>query len=142
LVLLILLTKFGNLRDMILALVPKVMGVIWMMGGMRLLGLSWNFANLVAIPLVLGVGIDTGVHIIHRMRLEEREGMTMVLRHTGRAILIAGLTTMIGFGSLALANHRGIASLGTFLLLGLGSCVVRATIALPNVLVALGGAKG
>jgi len=141
LVLLILYAKFRNARDMLLALVPKIMGVIWMMGGMRLFGLSYNFANLVAIPLILGVGIDTGVHIIHRLRLEGERGMTVVLRHTGRAILIAGLTTMIGFGSLALASHRGLASLGTVLLLGLGSCVVTATIVLPNMLVAFGLAK-
>jgi len=141
LVLILLFLKFRNARDMLLALVPKVMGVIWMMGGMRLLGLSYNFANLVAIPLILGVGIDTGVHVVHRMRLEAENGMTVVLQHTGRAILIAGLTTMIGFGSLALASHRGLASLGTVLLLGLGSCVFTATIVLPNILVAFGLAR-
>jgi len=136
LVLLLLYAKFGNVKDTFLALIPKLMGVVWMMGGMRLLDLSYNFANLVAIPLILGVGIDTGVHIVHRMRLEGEGGMTLVLRHTGRAILIAGLTTMLGFGSLALASHRGLASLGTVLLLGLGSCIVTATIVLPNMLVA------
>jgi predicted RND superfamily exporter protein len=141
LVLLILFAKFRHPRDMLLALVPKVMGVIWMMGGMRLLGLSYNFANLVAIPLILGVGIDNGVHIINRMRMEAEEGMTMVLRHTGRAILVAGLTTMIGFGSLALASHRGLSSLGLVLLLGLGSTIICATIVLPNILVAFGVAK-
>ncbi|MBI3450191.1 MAG: MMPL family transporter [Acidobacteria bacterium] len=136
LVLVLLYAKFGNVKDTFLALIPKLMGVVWMMGGMRLLDLSYNFANLVAIPLILGVGIDTGVHIIHRMRAEGEGGMTLVLRHTGRAILIAGLTTMLGFGSLALASHRGLASLGTVLLLGLGSCIVTATIVLPNMLVA------
>jgi len=64
--------------------------------------------------------------------------MDVVLRHTGRAILIASLTTMIGFGSLALASHRGMSSLGLVLLLGVGSCLLASLLVLPNLLVALG----
>ena len=138
LVSLILLIDFRSLRDTALALVPLGMGVIWMMGAMRLFEIPFNFANLVAVPLIIGVGIDNGVHVIHRVRLEGRQGMNVVLRHTGRAILIASLTTMIGFGSLALASHRGMASLGAVLLLGVGSCLVTSTVVLPNLLVTLG----
>ncbi len=141
LVVLILLIDYRNGRDTLLALVPLLMGMAWMLGGMRLLGLSFNFANLVAVPLIIGVGIDNGVHVVHRLRLEGDKGMIVVLRHTGRAILIAGLTTMIGFGSLALASHRGLASLGLVLLMGVGACVATATVVLPNMLIALGLAK-
>jgi predicted RND superfamily exporter protein len=137
-VFLILLADFRSLRETGLALVPLAMGVAWMMGGMRLLGISYNFANLVAVPLIIGVGIDNGVHIVHRVRLEGTRGMDTVLRHTGRAILIASLTTMIGFGSLSLASHRGLASLGTILLLGVGACLVSSMVVLPNMLVAFG----
>ncbi len=141
LVFLILLADYRNLRETLMALAPLVMGVIWMLGAMRLLGISYNFANLIAVPLIIGVGIDNGVHIVHRMRFEGRDGMSVVLRHTGRAILIAGLTTMIGFGSLALASHRGLASLGMVLLVGVGSCVTTAMLVLPNMLVAFGLAR-
>jgi len=137
-VILILLADYRSPRDAFLAMVPLVMGIVWMVGGMRLLGLSFNFANLIAVPLIIGVGIDNGVHVIHRIRLEGREGMHVVLRHTGRAILIASLTTMIGFGSLSFASHRGMASLGVVLLLGVGSCLVTSTVVLPNLLVVLG----
>jgi hopanoid biosynthesis associated RND transporter like protein HpnN len=137
-VVLILLIDFRNLRDTLLAIVPLGMGVVWMLGGMRLCGIPFNFANMVGVPLIIGVGIDNGVHVVHRIRLEGDEGMGIVLRHTGRAILISSLTTMIGFGSLALASHRGLMSLGTVLLLGVGSCLVTSTIVLPNLLVALG----
>jgi predicted RND superfamily exporter protein len=68
--------------------------------------------------------------------------MDVVLRHTGRAILISSLTTMIGFGSLALASHRGLASLGLLLLLGVGSCLVASLVVLPNLLVVLGQVPG
>jgi predicted RND superfamily exporter protein len=136
-VFLLLLVDLRSLRHTALAMVPLVMGVLWMVGAMRLLGLSFNFANLVAVPLVIGVGIDNGVHIMHRIRLEGSEGMHVVVRHTGRAILIASLTTMIGFGSLSLASHRGLASLGMVLLLGVGSCLATSTLVLPNLLIAL-----
>ena len=138
LVALILLIDFRSLRDTALALLPLGMGVVWMMGAMRLFEIQFNFANLVAVPLIIGVGIDNGVHVIHRIRLEGRQGMNVVLRHTGRAILIASLTTMIGFGSLALASHRGMASLGAVLLLGVGSCLITSTLVLPNLLVTFG----
>jgi predicted RND superfamily exporter protein len=141
LVLLILIIDYRNVRDAALAVVPLAMGVIWMLGWMSILNLSYNFANLVAVPLIIGVGIDNGVHVIHRVRLEGRGGMSIVLRHTGRAILIASLTTMIGFGSLALASHRGLASLGMVLLLGVGSCLFTSTVILPNLLVTLGITK-
>jgi predicted RND superfamily exporter protein len=117
------------------------MGLVWMLGAMRLAGLSYNFANLVAVPLIIGVGIDNGVHIMHRVRLEGDRGLTVVMRHTVRAILIASMTTMIGFGSLALASHRGLASLGLVLLLGVGACLITSTVVLPNLLLALGVLK-
>jgi predicted RND superfamily exporter protein len=138
LVLAILLIDLRNLRHAMLAAAPLAIGMVWALGTMRLLGLSFNFANLVAVPLIVGVGIDNGVHVIHRVRLEGRAGMDVVLRHTGRAILISSLTTMIGFGSLALASHRGLESLGMLLLLGVGSCLVASIVVLPNLLVVLG----
>ena len=141
LVLIILLIDYRDFRDVAFAAIPLAMGVVWMMGLMGLAGLKFNFANLVGVPLILGVGIDNGVHLVHRLRLERGAGMTTVLRHTGRAILIASTTTMIGFGSLALASHRGLASLGVVLLLGVGACLVTSTVVLPNLLVALGSVR-
>jgi predicted RND superfamily exporter protein len=138
LVMIVLLIDTRSLRDTALAALPLAMGVTWMLGAMRVLGLSYNFANLVAVPLIIGVGIDNGVHIIHRWKLEGDLGMHVILRRTVRAILIASLTTMVGFGSLALASHRGMAGLGLLLLLGVGACLVTSTLVLPNLLLALG----
>ncbi len=108
-VFLVLLLDLRNTRHTLLALVPVFVGTIWMLGFMRAFGLAFNFANLVAVPIVLGVGIDAGVHIVHRMRLEGDDGIMTAVTHTGRAILIASLTTMVGFGSLVFASHRGMA---------------------------------
>jgi len=140
LVVAILIVDYRNVFDAALALFPLAVGIVWMMGGMTLLNVHFNFANLVAVPLIIGVGIDNGVHMIHRVRLEGAAGISVVLRHTSRAIVIASLTTMIGFGSLAAASHRGMASLGFVLLLGVGSCLITSTIVLPNLLVLIGRA--
>lgn len=138
LVLLILALDLRNVAHIALALVPVLVGVAWLVGLMRVLGLNFNLANLVAIPLILGVGIDNGVHMVHRFRLEGHAGITTLLSHTGRAILVASLTTMVGFGSLGLAAHRGMASLGILLLLGVGASMIAAIAVLPNLLVTLG----
>lgn len=138
LVLLILALDLRNVAHIALALVPVMLGVAWLVGLMRVLGLNFNLANLVAIPLILGVGIDNGVHMVHRFRREGHAGITTVLSHTGRAILVASLTTMVGFGSLGLAAHRGMASLGILLFLGVGASMIAAIAVLPNLLVTLG----
>ncbi len=140
-VFLVLLVDLRNVRHTIMALVPVFIGTIWMLGFMRASGLEFNFANLVAVPIVLGVGIDAGVHIVHRLRLEGADGIITAVTHTGRAILIASLTTMVGFGSLVFATHRGLASLGTLLLVGVGACTIAALIVLPNLLIVCGIAR-
>lgn len=132
-VLLLLAADLRRPGDVLLALVPVLVGVAWMLGTMRMAGLSFNLANLVAVPLVLGVGIDAGVHMLHRYRLHSG-ALELVVEQTGRALLIASLTTMVGFGALGLAHHRGMASLGILLLLGVGACLVAALVVLPNVL--------
>ena len=75
--------KYGPLTiiSMTTSTTPNLvaLGMVWALGVMRLLGLSFNFANLVAVPLIVGVGIDNGVHIVHRVRLEGGRGM--VHRH-------------------------------------------------------------
>ena len=141
LVFLVLLIDLRNTRYTVLALVPVSVGTLWMLGLMWVFGLSFNFANLVAVPIVLGVGIDAGVHIVHRLRLEGADGIMITVSHTGRAILIASSTTMVGFGSLLFATHRGMASLGALLLLGVGACTVVALIILPNLLIVSGTAR-
>ncbi|MGD8377561.1 MAG: MMPL family transporter [Acidobacteriota bacterium] len=106
-------------------------GICWMLGLMGLSGIQFSLANLPTVPLVLGAGVAYGIHVLHRYREERAQGLATVLHHTGRAILISALTTMIGFGSMSFASHRGVSSLGKILLFGIGSCFVCATVLLP-----------
>ncbi|MFQ5700285.1 MAG: MMPL family transporter, partial [Acidobacteriota bacterium] len=130
----ILFLDFRRPGCVLLAALPTALGILWMLGLMVLIGLEFNLANLIAIPLVLGIGMDNGVHMVHRFVQEGKDGMQVVLQHTGRAILVSSLTTMIGFGSMTLASHRGMSSFGAILFLGIGSVLVTSTLLLPCLL--------
>jgi hopanoid biosynthesis associated RND transporter like protein HpnN len=133
----LLLIDFRRLSTTLLALVPLLVGVLWAWGGMSLLGMSYNPANIIAFPLILGIGVDTGVHVLHRWQQQPDGDIATVVRTTGRAIFLSTATTMAGFGSLAIATHRGMSSLGTVLLLGVSACLVTATLVLPALLAVL-----
>ncbi len=130
-IVLFLLLDFRSLKYTMLAVIPLIVGTCWMLGGMALLNMKLNYMNFMALPLILGIGIDDGVHILHRYHLEGRGSVPLILKYTGRAILLTSLTTMIGFGSMAFATMRGTASMGLVLVLGVGSCFLSSAIVLP-----------
>ncbi len=93
-----------------------------------------NFYNMVAIPTVIGIGVDNGVHVYHRYRQEGPGSVRTVVRHTGSAVTLSSLTTMVGFSGLVLARHPGLNALGTLALLGIGATLVAALTVLPATL--------
>jgi predicted RND superfamily exporter protein len=123
-ILLILLLDFQSIAYTLLAAIPLAAGAIWMAGMMALFGIKFNIVNFMVLPLILGIGIDDGVHILHRYRIEGRLSIPLVVRYTGRAILLTSLTTMIAFGSMGLASMKGTASMGQVLFLGVGACFI------------------
>ena len=121
-------------RDVILALLPLGMGSVWMVGAMNLIGIEYNLANIMALPLIIGIGVAYGVYAIHRAREGEKPRPREVVKTTGKAILFSALTTMVSFGALSVASHRGAAGLGATLLLGIGFCLATALGVLPALL--------
>jgi len=119
-----------------MALCPLLAGVAYMLGASTLLGIDLNPANAVAIPLILGIGIDDGIHIVHRYR--ERKDVGQAVKLTGRAVIMTSLTTMVGFGSLSTSHFPALASLGQLALLGIGSCLLTSLLLLPALLWAIG----
>lgn len=111
LLLLALALVFRDWRDVLLATLALGAGVAALMATMRLCGLSWNLASLAAVPLLLGTGIDYSIHILLALR-RSRNAIREMHSGTGRAVFFAGMTTVIGFSSLMLANNRGLAALG------------------------------
>jgi len=129
-VLLFLLLSFRSLRYTLLAAAPLVVGMIWMLGLYPLLGFKMNILNIIVIPLVIGMGIDFGIHLAHRFQVEQ--DVDAVYRYTGKAVFLSALTTMIGFGSLGLiGKFPSIASMGTILFFGIASCLATSLLILP-----------
>jgi hopanoid biosynthesis associated RND transporter like protein HpnN len=116
----------------VLALAPLGLGVLQTFGLMGWLGIPLNPANTIALPLILGIGVDYGVHIIHEFR--ERTGPYRMSHATAVAVLVDALTTIVGFGSLMIASHEGLRSLGRVLTIGVSCCLFSSMVVLPAAL--------
>jgi hopanoid biosynthesis associated RND transporter like protein HpnN len=133
-IVLVLWLDFRTLGGTLVALTPLVLGVLLSVGVLGLLGRPLNPANMIAFPLILGVGVDNGVHILHDHLIRRRDGRAGVSRAIGRGVLIKALTTMIGFGTLMISTERGLAGLGFILTLGVGCSMLSALVLLPAAL--------
>jgi len=125
---------FRSLRLALLAMVPLAFGMVWMLGIMGLSGVQFTLLNIIALPLIVGIGIDDGVHIIHRWQIEGPAGFDTVFASTGKAVIITSFTTMVSFGSLIFATYRGFGSMGLALFIGVGSCLLASLFVLPVLL--------
>ena len=128
-----LLWLWRNVWDTVLALFPLVLAGAVSCAAMVLLGLSFNFANVIVLPMLLGMGIDNGVHLVHRHRTNPEEE-DVLGTSTARAVFFSALTTVLCFGILAFAPHRGMAAIGKFLTLGVAATFVSYVAVLPAVL--------
>ena len=136
-VFLIVVADFRGLRPALMVMFPLICGAVWMCGIMYLFDMKLNFYNMVALPTIIGMGIDNGVHLYHRYREEGPGSLTLVLRSTGGAMFASMLTTMVGFLGLRMATHPGLNSIGVLALIGLATSFVAAVVVLPAILQAL-----
>ncbi|MGE0826882.1 MAG: MMPL family transporter, partial [Candidatus Binatia bacterium] len=133
----VVLVAFFSLRrvyDTVMAMIPLVLGMVWMAGLMWLFDLKFNLANMIVVPLIVGIGVENGIHIVHRYREEGESGATLISGSTGQSVALFSLTTMIGFGSLMLAKHQGVFSMGLLLMLAVGSVLIASLTVLPLLL--------
>jgi len=128
-ILLVLYIDFRSLRLTFLAMVPLGIGMLQMFGILGLLNIPLNPANIIVLPLILGIGVDDGVHVVHDFR--RQRGRYRLSAPTANAVLITSLTTMVGFGSLMIASHRGVQSLGRVLTIGVSCCLFTSLVMLP-----------
>jgi predicted RND superfamily exporter protein len=133
-VFLLLWIDFRSLRFALLGLIPLVAGGLWMTGILKSTGMMLTFFNVLGIPMIVGIAIDDGVHLLHRYKFEGLGKTPLVLKSTGKAILLTSLTTMVGFGSLLLATMRGFISLGSLLVFGVGACFLTTVLFLPSII--------
>jgi hypothetical protein len=130
---LFLFVLWRSVRDILLAFFPLALAAVLTCGAMVLLGMSFNFANVIVLPMLLGMGIDNGVHLVHRHRTNPEE-VDVLSTSTARAVFYAALTTVLCFGALAFAPHRGMAALGRMLTLGVAATLLCYVVVLPAVL--------
>jgi hypothetical protein len=130
----LLVWDFRSLPLALLAMVPLVIGAVWMVGVMQISGLQLTLLNVIGVPLILGIGIDDGVHLLHRYRAEGAGKVKTVFTSTGKAVLLTSLTTMLAFGSLVFATYRGLGSMGIALFIGVGTCFFASVLLLPPLL--------
>ncbi len=127
-----LFLHFQSLVAVILALLPVAIGSSWLLGLMGTVGLPFNPANIMTLPLVVGIGVTNGIQILNRFA--EEQSPRVLAKSTGKAVLVSGLTALAGFGTLLMARHLGIRSLGEVMSVGIAACMAAALTFLPAVL--------
>ena len=108
-------------------------GILWTLGLLSLFSIPLNLANFFAIPILIGLGTDSSIHVLHRWRDMQRTGENRY-GATLRAVTLTAVTTGIGFGALLTAQHRGLQSLGWVMAIGSMTCLLSAVILLPQFL--------
>ncbi|HYU31566.1 MAG TPA: efflux RND transporter permease subunit, partial [Thermoanaerobaculia bacterium] len=137
LVAILLWIDFRNLRQTVMALAPLIIGILWMIGGMVAIGTSMNFINIFVTTMIIGIGVDYGVHVLHRFREVRdlpREEFEHGMLETGKAVVAAALSTIVGFGSITFSHYPGLQTTGKVAILGALSTSLVAITLLPAVL--------
>ncbi|HEX6202546.1 MAG TPA: MMPL family transporter [Thermoanaerobaculia bacterium] len=139
LVFVLLYLDFNRLRLTLISLLPLVVGIVWMLGAMAILGIELNFMNVFVTTMIIGIGVDYGLHVVHRYREERAAGggagaLAGGLIETGNAVVVAALSTIVGFGSLSTSHYPGLRSMGLVAILGAAFTALVAITLLPALL--------
>ncbi len=134
----ILLINFKSIRFALLGTLPLAAGLLLMVGGMGLCGVSFNSANIIVLPLILGVGIDSAIYIINRYRQGAESPAQVVTSSAGVGVFLNALTILFSFGALMVAHHQGVFSIGAVMSLGMVASVAVFLAFLPALLAVWG----
>jgi predicted RND superfamily exporter protein len=131
-IVLLVFIHFRSVTAVFLSLLPVAVGCAWLAGIMGHYHIPLNPANIMTLPLVIGIGVTNGIQILNRFAEENHPGI--LSKSTGKAVLVSGLTAISGFGSLILAKHQGIRSLGQVMAVGIAACMIAALTFVPALL--------
>lgn len=129
----VLIIYYRSLKLVLFSITPILIGLASLVGIMPVLGLDFNFINLIVIPMIVGIGIDDGVHFTNTYWKLDHLNISKGLFQTGRAVVLTSLTTLVGFGSIALSHYPGLKSMGYVAVIGIGSCMFASIIVLPAI---------
>lgn len=127
----LLLLIVRNLKDTLLVLLPLVLASLFTAASTVLLDIPFNFANIIALPLLFGLGVDNGIHMAHRLHYLDSNDENLLSTSEAQGIFYGSLTTVFSFGSLAFTAHQGTASMGMILTIGLMLTLICALVVLP-----------
>jgi len=136
-VVLILLIAFRSIRSTLLGVAPLTVGLLLMVGGMWLFNLNFNVANIIVMPLLLGVGIDSAIYIINRHLQGQESPVEVAISSAGKGVFLNALTILFSFGALMVARHQGVFSIGAVMSLGMTAIVLAFLLFLPALLLLL-----
>ncbi len=125
----ILFIDFRRPSYVLVSQVPVLLSTVWLLGLMGLTGMGLNFMNAIVFVMLYGIGTDYSIHLIHRYK-EDRD-IGHIAAQTGNAVLLAALTTIAGFGSMAGSSYRGLSSMGTATVIGVAVCVILSLTLIP-----------
>lgn len=133
-VILTLYLMLRNVTFVLLVLIPLLLAALFTVATTVLLEIPFNFANVIALPLLLGIGIDSGIHMVYRGHSDQQTDKNLMQTSTVPAIFYSALTSMVGFGSLFFSSHQGTASMGLLLAVGVMFILICVFIILPALL--------
>ena len=116
-----------------LVLFPIILGLLWLVGLQSLFGIQMNFINVIVYPIIIGIGVDSGIHLYHRYT-ESKKDIIFSVQNTGEAVSLSSLTTLIGFGALCFSGNEAVRSLGILAALGIGLTYIASIVVLPAVI--------
>lgn len=129
----LLLVYFRNLKLLLYSLLPLGFGMSLLVGLMFILDLNFNFLSIMVIPMIIGIGIDDGIHFANIFRNPGRPNPTKHMFTIGRAVVLTSLTTIAGFGSIILSHYPGLQSMGIVAVLGIAGCLFGSIILMPAI---------
>ncbi|HYC55532.1 MAG TPA: MMPL family transporter [Candidatus Binatia bacterium] len=128
-----LILLWRSLWDTLLAFFPLALATLLTCASLVTLGHPFNFGNVIVLPMLVGMGVDNGIHLVHRHRTRPDE-IDVLSSSTARAVFFSAVTTILTFGSLGFSSHRGTASIGQLLALGVSWTLICYVVVLPAVL--------
>jgi len=129
----VLLIYYRRLKYLVLSTLPVFIGLVILFGVMVIFRFDFNFFNLIVLPMIIGIGIDDGVHLTNTFRRVPRVDLLDAMSQTGRAVVLTSFTTLVGFGSLSLSHYPGLKSMGYVAIIGISACLFASIIVLPAI---------
>jgi predicted RND superfamily exporter protein len=131
---LLLMLPWRSVRYTLITLTPLFVGTVITAAVSVVFDIPFNFANVIVLPLILGIGVDSGIHLVHRHRRGLLGAQDLLATSTANAVFFSALTTIASFASLAFSHHLGISSLGQMLSVGIASMLAANVVVLPAIL--------